>query len=81
MCIRDSIQSLEVALLHGLDLRQSGLPLLQGVGADHFPEGSDSAFLEEHVLGTAQADAFGAQGASLDGISGGCLLYTSTPWT
>ena len=65
------IQRLEVGLLHGQDLCQSGFPLLDGVGADHFPEGGDTAFLEEHVLGTAQADALGAQLSCPDGVAGG----------
>ena len=64
------VQALEVSLLHGQDLLQSGFTLCNSVGADHLAEGADTAFLEEHVLGTAQADAFCAQLTSLDGIGG-----------
>ena len=65
------IDALEVALLHGQQLGQSGLPLLHGVGADHLADGGDAVALEEHMLGTAQADALGAELTGLGGVVGG----------
>ena len=35
------------------------------VGADHLAHGEDAVLLEEHVLGAAQPDAFGAELARL----------------
>ena len=35
------------------------------LGEDHLAHGKDAAFLEEHVLGAAEPDAFGAEGARL----------------
>ena len=64
------IQLLKVALLHGLQLGQSGLALLHSVRADHLADGSDTVGIEEHVLGTAQADALRAEGHSLLGVTG-----------
>ena len=65
------INALEVTLLHGQELGQSGLPLLHGVGADHLADGIDAVALEEHMLGTAQADALGTQLTGLGGVVGG----------
>ena len=65
------VQLLEIALLIGQDLLQRGLPLLHGVGADHLAECRDALRLKEHVLGTAQADAFCAQLLRLLGVGGG----------
>ena len=64
------VHGLEVALLHGLQLGQSLLPLLHGVGADHLPDGGDAVGLEEHVLSAAQADALGAEFHGLGGVPG-----------
>ena len=64
------VQLLEVALLHGLQLGQSGLALLHGVRADHLTDGGDTVGIEEHVLGAAQADALSAKGHSLLGVTG-----------
>ena len=55
------IELLKVALLHGQQLIESGFSLLNGVGADHLADGSDSVIVEEHVLGTAQTDALCAE--------------------
>ena len=37
------------------------LALLNGIGADHLADSVDSVVVEEHVLGTAQADTLSAQ--------------------
>ena len=65
VAFKSLIESLEVALLIGQDLRQSLFAGLGGVGADHLAERGDSLGLEEHVLGTAEADTLGAQLAGL----------------
>ena len=65
------IESLEVALLHGLQLCQSGLALLDGIGADHLTDGGDTVGIEEHVLGAAEADAFCAEVKGVLGVLGG----------
>ena len=64
------IHGLEVTLLHGLQLLQSLLTLLHGVGADHLTDGGDTVGLEEHVLGTAQADALSTKLHGLLGVAG-----------
>ncbi len=64
------VDALEVALLHGQQLGQSLLALLLGVGADHLADGGDTVALEEHVLGTAQADTLGAQRAGAGSVGG-----------
>ena len=71
LALESLVQLLEVALLHGLQLGQSGLALLHGVRADHLADGGDTVGIEEHVLGAAQADALGAEGHSLLGVAGG----------
>ena len=65
------VDALEVALLHGLQNGQGGLPLLHGVGADHAADGGDPVGVEEHMLGTGQADALSAQLLGLPGVGGG----------
>ena len=65
------IELLKVTLLIGQDLVQSGLPLCNGIGADHLPESSDPLGVKEHMLGTAQANALCAQLLGLLGIGGG----------
>ena len=62
------VELLEVFLLHGKDLLESFFTLFLGGGADHLAEGVDAAFGEEHVLGTAEADAFCAKLTGLTGI-------------
>ena len=64
------VNAFEVALLHRLQLGQSSLALLNGVGADHLADGVDTVIVEEHVLGTAQADALSAELARLLGVAG-----------
>ena len=64
------IELLEIALLVRLDLLKSLLSLLDGVGADHLAEGSDSVLSEEHVLGTAETDTLGTQLTGLGRICG-----------
>jgi len=64
------VELLEVTLLIGQDLLKSGFSVLDGVGADHFTEGGNSVGFEEHVLGTAEANALSAQLAGLLGVGG-----------
>ena len=51
----------EVGPLHRQDLGQRPGPALGVVGQDHLLHGDDAVGLEEHVLGPAQADAFGTE--------------------
>ena len=60
------IDSLKVGLLDRLELGQRPFALLGRLGDDHLTHGLDAVSLEEHMLGTAQADALCAEG--------GCLL-------
>ena len=56
---------------NGSSLASGLLAALLVVGEDHLPHGDDPLVLaEEHVLGAAQADAFGAELAGLDGVGG-----------
>ena len=55
------IDTLKVFLLHRLELVQSCDTLFFGVCADHLTEGSDAVSIEEHMLGTGQADAVSTQ--------------------
>ena len=59
------VQFFEVGLLHRLDLGESRFALFDGVGADHLAERGDPCRIEEHVLGTAKADALRAERGSL----------------
>ena len=67
-------QAFKVCLLHGLDLGERGFALFHRFGADHFAEGVDTAFAEEHVLGTAQADALRAERGGLLGVLRGVCI-------
>ena len=58
-------EAFKVSLLHGLDLGERSFALLDRLGADHLAEGLDAAFAEEHVLGTAEADALRAERSRL----------------
>ena len=57
----DAVHGLEVTLLERLDLGQSSFALFHGTGADHLTDSLDAVLGEEHVLGTAQADALSTQ--------------------
>ena len=57
----DAVHRLEVTLLERLDLGQSSLALFHGTGADHLTDSLDAVLREEHMLGTAQADALSTQ--------------------
>lgn len=59
------VELFKVALLHRLDLGERGLALFDGIRADHLAERGDPFGLEEHMLGTAQADALRAERRSL----------------
>ena len=56
----DLVHRDEVGFLVGLNLGQGGLALFHVAGADHLTHSLDAVFGEEHMLGTAKADAFGA---------------------
>ena len=53
----------EIRALHRQQLGERGAPVLLGVGQDHLAHGDDAVAVEEHVLGAAKPDAFGAEGA------------------
>ena len=57
--------AVEVSLLERLDLGQSGLALLNSTSADHLTDSGDAVLGEEHMLGTAQADALSTH---IDGV-------------
>ncbi len=58
--LHDLEQLDEVAALHRQDLGERGAARLLVVGEDHLAHREDAVGLEEHVLGAAQPDAFGA---------------------
>ena len=71
MAAESFVQFFKVALLHGLDLGESGFALFHGVRADHFAECRDTGGIEEHMLRTAEADALCAECGSLFCVLGG----------
>lgn len=68
------IQLLKVALLHRLQLCQRSLSLLNRIRADHLADRGNSVGIEEHMLGTAEADALGAERGSLLSILRGVRI-------
>src|SRR5699024_1995363 len=69
-----AIDGFKVAALHGQDLGERRLALLDRVGYDHLAHRLDALGLEEHMLGTAQADAFRAELARLGGVARGVAV-------
>ena len=63
-------QADEVSALHGQQLLQCVAAVLLVVGKDHRAHVLDAVFGKEHVLGAAQADAFGAECSCLPGVAG-----------
>ena len=59
----------EVVALHGQQLAQRRAAVLLVVGQDHGAHVRQTVFGEEHVLGAAQSDAFGAERARLQGVA------------
>ncbi len=59
----------KVGALHGQQLLERRAAILLVVGQDHGAHVLDAVFGKEHVLGAAQADAFGAEQASLLGVA------------
>ena len=57
------------AALHGQQFLQRGAAVFLVVGENHGAHVRQAVLGEEHVLGAAQADAFGAERARLDGIA------------
>ena len=53
----------EVLPLHRQQFGERGAPAFFGLREDHLAHRDDALALEEHVLGAAQADAFGAEAA------------------
>ena len=49
--------------LHRQQLGERGAAALLVVGEDHLAHGDDAVAVEEHMLGAAEADAFGAEAA------------------
>ena len=60
----------KVGALHGQQLLEGFAAILLVVGQDHGAHVVDAVLGKEHVLGAAQADAFGAEEASLLGVAG-----------
>ena len=59
----------EVGALHGQELLECGAAGLFVCGQDHGAHVLDAVFSKEHVLGAAEADAFGAKQASHFGVA------------
>ncbi len=59
----------EVGALHGQQLLESRAAVLLVVGENHGAHVLDAVFGKEHVLGAAEADAFGAECTSLFGVA------------
>ncbi len=66
--IHDPEQGQHVLFLKGQQALQVALPLFLVFSEDHAAHLVNALCVEEHVLGAAQADAFGAQFACLGGI-------------
>ena len=69
-----AVNCLKVAALHRQDLGQSRLALLERIGNNHLTNRLDAGRLEEHMLGTAEADAFCAELAGLRCITRGIAV-------
>ena len=61
--LHDLEQFDEIRALHRQQLGERRAAAVVGVGEDHLAHGEDAVVVEEHVLGAAQADALGAEGA------------------
>ena len=61
---------LEIAALHRQQFGQRGFALVFGIGQDHLAHRDDAVGVEEHMLGAAKADAFGAEVARRRGVGG-----------
>ena len=59
----------EIVALHGQQLAQRGAAVFLVVGENHGPHVRQTVFGKEHVLGAAQADAFGAERPRLQSIA------------
>ena len=59
---------LEVGLLHDAQLLERGHFFLRRVGEDHAAHDRQPVLAEEHVLGPAEADAFGAELTGVGGV-------------
>ena len=70
------VDTLKVSLLHGLEFCQSSFTLFDGVGADHLTEHGDTILVEEHMLGTGQADAVCAKLKSFCSVCGSIGIGT-----
>ena len=58
----------EVAPLHGKQLGQGALPARRILGHDHLAHDGQPVAVEEHVLGAAESDPFGAEVAAPVGV-------------
>ena len=64
----DLEQFREIAALHRQQLGERGATALLVVGEDHLAHRDDAVAVEEHVLGAAEADAFGTETARDAGV-------------
>ena len=71
------VELLKVALLHRLELSKGSFSAFDGVSADHLADSCDSVRIEEHVLGTAEADAFCAEALCIDSVLRGIGIRTN----
>ena len=62
-------QADKVGALHGQELLERVAAVLLVVGQNHGAHVLDAVFGKEHVLGAAEADAFGAEQAGLLGVA------------
>ncbi len=76
--VHDGEEAGEIEALHRQQLVERQPPALLIDGEDHLAHHMDALALEEHVLGAAKADAFGAEGAGGEriGLSVSALVRT-----
>ncbi len=70
MAVHGFEKSFEIASLHGQQSGQGGDPTPPAGGHDHLLDDRQSVFLEEHMLGPAEANALGAIAAGPFGVLG-----------
>ena len=68
------VDALEVLALHGEDLCKSGLALVGILGDYHLTHCGDPCLVKEHMLGTAETDAFCAEPYGCCCLSGGVRI-------
>ena len=77
--LHDLEQLDEIAALHRQELGERRAPRLLVVGEDHLAHRLDARLVEEHVLGAAEPDAFGAEACTATRASAGVSALARTP--